>query len=49
MVQPDGVSFPVGGDGQRRSTGTGRAIVADAARVVDLPLAGQIEATSDWR
>jgi len=43
------VSFPVGGDGQRRSTGTGRAIVADAARAVDPGLAGQIEATSDWR
>jgi len=39
----------VGGDGQRRSTGTGRAIVADAARAVDPALAGQIEATSDWR
>lgn len=44
-----GVSFPVGGDGRRRSTGTGRAIVADAARVVDADLAGRVEATSDWR
>ena len=49
MTQTAGVSFPVGGDGQRRSTGTGRAIVADAARVVDPALAGQVEATSDWR
>ena len=49
METPAGVSFPVGGDGQRRSTGTGRAIIADAARSVDPGLAARVEATSDWR
>jgi hypothetical protein len=49
MTSASGISFPVGGDGQRRSTGTGRAIIADAVRSVDPDLAGRIEATSDWR
>ncbi len=45
----DGVAFPEGGDGRRSTTGTGRAIFADAARRVDPELAARIEHTSDWR
>lgn len=45
----DGVSFPQGGDGKRSTTGTGRAVFADAARRVDPVLAARIEHTSDWR
>ena len=45
----DGVSFPEGGDGRRSTTGTGRAVFADAARRVDPQLAARIEHTSDWR
>ena len=49
MDDSTGVCFPVGGDGQRRSSGTSRAVVADAARATDPALAARIEATSDWR
>lgn len=45
----EGVSFPEGGDGKRSTTGTGRAVFADAARRVDPALAARIEHTSDWR
>lgn len=44
-----GVAFPTGGDGQRSTTGTGRAVFADSARRVDPDLAARIEHTSDWR
>jgi hypothetical protein len=44
----DGVCFPAI-DGSRSTTATGRAILADAARVVDARLAERIEATRDWR
>ncbi len=44
----DGVCFPTI-DGSRSTTATGRAIVADAARVADAGLAERIESTSDWR
>lgn len=44
----DGVSFPKS-DGERPTTPTLRAILADAARAVDAGLADRIAATSDWR
>jgi hypothetical protein len=42
------VSFPAI-DGSRSTSATGRAILADAARVSDTGLAERIEATRDWR
>ena len=47
--EQEGVSFPEGGDGRRSTTGTGRAVFADAARRIDPKLAARIEHTSDWR
>jgi hypothetical protein len=44
----DGVCFPQI-DGSRSTTATGRAIVADAARVAAGGLAERVESTSDWR
>ncbi len=43
-----GVCFPAI-DGSRSTTATGRAILADAARVADAGLAERIEAADDWR
>jgi len=45
----EGVAFPEGGDGQRSTSATGRAIFADCIRNVDPAIAAQIEHTSDWR
>ena len=39
----------MGGDGQRSTTATGRAIFADCVRSVDPALCARIEHTSDWR
>ena len=47
--QPEGVSFPRGGDGRRSTQATGRAVFADCVRVVDPTLAARIEHTNDWR
>jgi hypothetical protein len=44
-----GVCFPEGGDGERSTSATGRAIFADSARGVDPDLAARIEHTRDWR
>jgi hypothetical protein len=44
----DGVCFPAI-DGSRSTTATGRAILADAARVADAGLAERIESAHDWR
>ncbi len=41
--------FPVGGDGHRSTSATGRAIFADSVRHVDPTLAARIEHTRDWR
>ncbi len=46
---PAGVCFPAGGDGERSTSATGRAIFADCARVIDPELAARIEHTRDWR
>ena len=47
--QQSGVVFPLGPDGRRSTTATGRAVWADAVREVDAPLAGRIFAEGDWR
>ncbi len=47
--QQSGVVFPLGPDGRRSTTATGRAVWADAVREVDAPLAGRILAEGDWR
>jgi hypothetical protein len=44
-----GVVFPLGDDGRRSTTATGRAVWADAVRPVDADLATRIEAERDWR
>lgn len=44
-----GVAFPLGPDGRRSTTATGRAIFADAARVAEPALATAIEHEDDWR
>jgi hypothetical protein len=44
-----GVLFPLGEDGQRRTMPTNRGIWADAARSVDDELAGEIDACERWR
>jgi hypothetical protein len=44
-----GVDFPLGDDGRRSTTSTGRSVWADAARAADPELAGRIEAERDWR
>ena len=44
-----GVVFPLGGDGRRSTTATGKAVWADAVREVDADLASRIEAERDWR
>jgi hypothetical protein len=44
-----GVAFPLGEDGSRSTTATGRAVFADAARAADPALAEDIEAERDWR
>lgn len=44
-----GVCFPVGGDGHRSTSATGRAVFADCVRSVDPALAARIEHTRDWR
>lgn len=44
-----GVCFPLGGDGQRSTQATGRAVFADCVRAVDPGLAERIEHTNDWR
>ena len=44
----EGVTFPEAG-GSRPTTPTGRGILADAARAVDVALAERIESTVDWR
>lgn len=46
---PDGVCFPAGGDGERSTSATGRAIFADCVRKIDPELAARIEHTRDWR
>jgi hypothetical protein len=43
----EGVQFPLV-DGRRRTSPTGRAVVADAARVVDPDLATRIEVSTAW-
>ena len=43
------VNFPLGGDGKRSTTATGRAIFADSVRHVNPDLADRIEHTKDWR
>jgi hypothetical protein len=48
-TEMEGVAFPTGGDGQRSTSATGRAVFADCARRVDPGIAAQIEHTSDWR
>jgi hypothetical protein len=54
VSQPDdtrrdqGVAFPLGADGRRSTTATGRAIFADAARVADPALATAIEREDGW-
>lgn len=47
--QQSGVEFPLGPDGRRSATATGRAVWADAVRAVDVALAGRILAEGDWR
>ncbi|MEZ5116014.1 MAG: hypothetical protein R2737_07080 [Candidatus Nanopelagicales bacterium] len=44
-----GVAFPVGGDGRRSTSATGRAVFADSMRGVDPDLAVRVEATGNWR
>jgi hypothetical protein len=46
---PEGVCFPAGGDGERSTSATGRAIFADCVREIDPDLAARIEHTRDWR
>jgi len=46
---PEGVCFPAGGDGERSTSATGRAIFADCIREIDSDLAARIEHTRDWR
>ena len=46
---PEGVCFPAGGDGERSTSATGRAIFADSVREIDPDLAARIEHTRDWR
>lgn len=46
---PEGVCFPAGGDGERSTSATGRAIFADCVREIDPELAARIEHTRDWR
>ena len=46
---PDGVCFPAGGDGERSTSATGRAIFADCVRAIDPDVAARIEHTRDWR
>ena len=45
----EGVCFPLGGDGQRSTSATGRAVFADSIRAVDPAIAARIEHTRDWR
>ena len=45
----EGVCFPAGGDGERSTSATGRAIFADSVREIDPELAARIEHTRDWR
>ena len=45
----EGVSFPLGGDGKRSTSATGRAIFADSIRAIDGDVAARIEHTKDWR
>lgn len=49
MSRMQGVCFPAGGDGQRSTQATGRAIFADCVRAIDPALAERIEHTNDWR
>lgn len=44
-----GIVFPLGGDGRRSTSATGRAVFADSVRRVDPALAATIEHTADWR
>lgn len=46
---PTGVVWPVGADGQRSTSATGRAVLADALRVVDPPAADRALAARSWR
>jgi hypothetical protein len=48
-TRDQGVAFPLGPDGRRSTTATGRAIFADAARVADPELAATIEREGEWR
>jgi hypothetical protein len=48
MTPDDGVSFPEIA-GERSTSSTGRAILADAVRPADPGLAGRIEDATDWR
>ncbi len=43
------VDFPIGADGSRSTTATGRAVIADALRQVDPAAARRVEAIKDWR
>ena len=45
----EGVCFPLGGDGRRSTSATGRAVFADSIRAVDPAIAARIEHTRDWR
>src|SRR5215204_1217839 len=46
---PHGVAFPAGQDGDRSTTATGRAVVADALRPVDPLGARASEQETAWR
>jgi hypothetical protein len=47
--QEAGVQFPVGPDGRRSTTTTGKAVLAAAVREVDAELAAAIEGQAEWR
>jgi len=47
--EAEGVCFPLGGDDNRSTSATGRAIFADSIRAVDPAIAARIEHTRDWR
>src|ERR671933_853118 len=49
-LPPDaGVVFPVGEEGTRSTSATGRAVLADAVRGMDPALADEVLATGNWR
>ena len=47
--QAAGVQFPVGPDGRRSTTTTGKVVLAAAVREVDAELAAAIEGQAEWR